>query len=192
MWWWHLSPATKTPLPKTPCMLYHYTCLHENEGQVTHSWLDDCALGRTTCSWGSEVWEYYTSIGWPYVFMYSFNGLHMITSQNSPLQNPLDSVFSKGFRFGPIRHVNVQSCIPIVTQYQPISLQYSWLAVEQPIRFWRVLYKHDWEFPIRKKIIPMLTCPIANMLAFAFMSVSLYFSSPLPFFIYLITNNLLS
>ena len=32
-------------------------------------------------------------------------------------------------------HINVQSCHLIIFQYQPISLQYSWLIVEQPIRF---------------------------------------------------------
>ena len=30
----------------------------------------------------------------------------------------------------------VQSCLHIVFLYQQISLQYSWLSVEQPIRFW--------------------------------------------------------
>ena len=34
-----------------------------------------------------------------------------------------------------IRHVSVQSCLLIIFQYQPISLQYPWLSVEQPIRF---------------------------------------------------------
>ena len=58
-----------------------------------------------------------------------------------------------------IRHVNVQSCLLINSQYKPISLQYCWLSVEQPIRIdW--VYKHHWEVPINKKIIPTLTCPI--------------------------------
>ena len=47
-----------------------------------------------------------------------------------------------------------------IFQHKPISLQYSWLSVEQPIRIDRLFYKHHWEFPINKKIIPMLTCPI--------------------------------
>ena len=34
-----------------------------------------------------------------------------------------------------VEHVNVQSCLLILYQYQPMSLQYSWLSVEQPIRF---------------------------------------------------------
>ena len=34
---------------------------------------------------------------------------------------------------GPI---DVQNFLPISFQYQPISLQYSWLSVEPPIRFW--------------------------------------------------------
>ena len=34
-----------------------------------------------------------------------------------------------------IGHVDVQSCLLIIFQYQPITLQYSWLSVEQPIRF---------------------------------------------------------
>ena len=54
----------------------------------------------------------------------------------------------------------VQSCLLIDNPYKPISLQYSWLSVEQPIRIDWVLYKRCWEFPINKKIIPMLTCPI--------------------------------
>ena len=59
-----------------------------------------------------------------------------------------------------IKHKNVQSCLLLNFQYKPISLQYSWLSVEQPIRFDWVLYKHHREFPINKKTIPMLTCPI--------------------------------
>ena len=57
----------------------------------------------------------------------------------------------------PIKHINVQSCLLIHFQYKPISLQYSWLSVEQPIRIDWVVYKHHWEFPINKKIIPKLT-----------------------------------
>ena len=49
---------------------------------------------------------------------------------------------------------NVQSCLLIIFQYQPISLQYSWLSVEQPESGGRVLYMHHWEFPILKKTIP--------------------------------------
>ena len=60
----------------------------------------------------------------------------------------------------PIGHAIFQSCLLIISQHQPISLQYSWLSVEQPIRIEWVLYKHHWEFPINKKTIPMLTCPI--------------------------------
>ena len=59
-----------------------------------------------------------------------------------------------------IWHANVQSWFLIDSQYKPISLQYSWLSVEQPIRIDWVLYKRHWDFPINKKIIPMLTCPI--------------------------------
>ena len=34
-------------------------------------------------------------------------------------------------------HVNVQSCLLIVFEYQPISFyQYSWLSVERAFRFW--------------------------------------------------------
>ena len=59
-----------------------------------------------------------------------------------------------------IGHVNVQSCLLIIFQHQPISLKYSWLSVEQPIRFDWVLYRYHREFPIHKKMIPMLKCPI--------------------------------
>ena len=57
-------------------------------------------------------------------------------------------------------HVNVQSCLLINYQLKPISLKYSWLSIEQPIRIDIVLYKHYWEIPINKKIITMLTCPV--------------------------------
>ena len=62
-----------------------------------------------------------------------------------------------------IGHVDVQSCLLINSQYKPISLQYCWLSVEQPIRIdW--VYKHHWEVPINKKIIPTLSCPITMTL----------------------------
>ena len=59
-----------------------------------------------------------------------------------------------------IGHVIVQSCLLINFQSKPISLQSSWLSVEQPIRIDGVLCKHHRKFPINKKIIPMLTYPI--------------------------------
>ena len=34
-----------------------------------------------------------------------------------------------------ISYVNLQSCLLIIFQYQPICMQYSWLSVEQPVRF---------------------------------------------------------
>ena len=64
--------------------------------------------------------------------------------------------------YWPIGHVNVESCLLIIFQYQLISWQFSWLSVEKSIRIDRVLYKHHWEFPIHKKIIPMLICPITS------------------------------
>ena len=54
---------------------------------------------------------------------------------------------------------NVQSCLLIIFQHKPISLQCSWLSVEQPITLDWAFYRHHWEFPIHRKIIPMLTCP---------------------------------
>ena len=57
-----------------------------------------------------------------------------------------------------IWYVNIQSCLLIIFQYQPISLLYSWWSVEQPIRIDWVLNKNHWQFPINKKIIPMFTC----------------------------------
>ena len=51
----------------------------------------------------------------------------------------------------------VQSCLPIIFQYQPISLQYYWPSDEQPIRFWLRVYKLHEAFPIYEKIIPILT-----------------------------------
>ena len=62
----------------------------------------------------------------------------------------------------PIGHVNVQSCLLISLQYKPISLQNSWMSVEQPIRIHWVFYKHHWQFPIKKTTISILTCPIAS------------------------------
>ena len=56
-----------------------------------------------------------------------------------------------------IGHSNVQSCLLIDFKCKPISLQYSWLSVEQPIRVDWVLYMHHWQFQINKKTIPMLT-----------------------------------
>ena len=50
-----------------------------------------------------------------------------------------------------IGHVNVQSCLLINFLYKPISLQFSWLSVEQPIRIDCVLYNHHWEFPIQRR-----------------------------------------
>ena len=65
-------------------------------------------------------------------------------------------------------HAYVQSCLLIIFQYHPISLQFSWLSVEQPNRIWHglVLYKHHWEFPIAYMIrnITMLTSPIHTLL----------------------------
>ena len=45
-----------------------------------------------------------------------------------------------------IGHVNVQNCLLIIFQYQPITLQYSWLSVEQPIGFWLSDFFNTWEF----------------------------------------------
>ena len=62
-----------------------------------------------------------------------------------------------------IGHVNVRSClliIAIICQYQQISLQYSWLSVEHPIRFWLSVAWASLVFPISKKTIPMFTCPL--------------------------------
>ena len=53
--------------------------------------------------------------------------------------------------------LNYISCLLILFQHQPISLQYSWLSFEQPITIDWVLYKHHWEFSTHKQIIPMLT-----------------------------------
>ena len=56
-----------------------------------------------------------------------------------------------------IWHVYVQSCFPIIFQYQPISLQYAWLSAEQPIRVWLsfMLLQHPLEFTIHKRITPI-------------------------------------
>ena len=54
-----------------------------------------------------------------------------------------------------IGHAYVHSCPLINFQYKPISLQYSCLSVERPIRVDWVLYKPHWEFSINKKTIPI-------------------------------------
>mgnify|MGYP001792829609 CR=1 FL=1 len=41
----------------------------------------------------------------------------------------------------------VQSRLLIDNQYKLISMQYTWLSVEQPIRIDWVLCKHCWEYP---------------------------------------------
>ena len=76
-----------------------------------------------------------------------------------------------------IRHVNVKNCLLIIIKYQPISLQCSWLGVEQPIRIDWVFYgyKHHWEFPTSKKIIRVLTCPINWQILSVNMAVTHYF-----------------
>ena len=56
---------------------------------------------------------------------------------------------------------NTQSCLLIIFQYQPIRFQYSWLSIEQPIRYW-LLQKLPWKFVTHMMIIPILTCPINN------------------------------
>ena len=58
-----------------------------------------------------------------------------------------------------IGHVDVQSCLLIIFQYQPIRLR---LSVEQPIRVW-LNVKHHWKFTVHKKITPKLTCPILSI-----------------------------
>ena len=45
-----------------------------------------------------------------------------------------------------IGHVNVRNCLLFIFQYQPITLQYSWLSVEQPIGFWLSDFFNTWEF----------------------------------------------
>ena len=80
----------------------------------------------------------------------------------------------------PIGYVNFQSCLPINFQYNPIRFQYSWLSDEQPIRIVELIFdepdyinrskskrlweacKRLWEFPIQKKIIPILICPLVS------------------------------
>ena len=44
-----------------------------------------------------------------------------------------------------------------------------WVLNSQSEFDW-VLYKHHWEFPIHKKIIPMLTCPIYNIIPLMYSS----------------------
>ena len=55
-------------------------------------------------------------------------------------------------------HISVQSCLYIEYQYKPISLQYSWLSVEQPIRIDWVLYECHWEVPINTKTKTSFYC----------------------------------
>ena len=51
--------------------------------------------------------------------------------------------------------INIQGCLLTIYQYQPISLQYSWLNDEQPISF--VLASLGISNTAHKEIIPMLT-----------------------------------
>mgnify|MGYP001801005256 CR=1 FL=1 len=59
--------------------------------------------------------------------------------------------------FIQIGHDNIQSCVLINFLYKAIILQYSWLSDELAVH-------HHWKFPINKKTILMLTCPIENVL----------------------------
>ena len=52
-----------------------------------------------------------------------------------------------------IAHVSAQNFFRIIFQYQPISLQRSWLNSQSDSEW--LLYEHHREFSIRKKIIPM-------------------------------------
>ena len=54
-----------------------------------------------------------------------------------------------------IGHVHDQSCIHVILQYHPISLQ---LQLNSQSQFDWVLFKHHWEFPVQKKTIPLLSC----------------------------------
>ena len=71
--------------------------------------------------------------------------------------------FSLGYQnsnlSGIVEYVNVQSCLLLNLQYKPISLQYSWLSVEQPVRI-ECCISIIWNFQINKKTISMLACPI--------------------------------
>ena len=60
-------------------------------------------------------------------------------------------------------------------QNQPTSLQYSWLTDEHQLEFDWVLYNHHWEFPIHKKIIPMLT---KSHMLYSLSSVTLILANP--------------
>ena len=45
--------------------------------------------------------------------------------------------------FVVIEHVDIQSCLLIIFQHKPISLQYIWLSVGQPIRY-RPSFVYAW------------------------------------------------
>ena len=54
-----------------------------------------------------------------------------------------------------IWHVHNQSCIHVILQYHPISLQ---LPLNSQSHLDGVLFKHHWEFPVQRKTIPLLSC----------------------------------
>ena len=54
-----------------------------------------------------------------------------------------------------IGHVHDQSCIHVILQYHPISLQ---LQLNSQSHFDGVLLKQHWEFPVQRKTIPPLSC----------------------------------
>ena len=53
-----------------------------------------------------------------------------------------------------IGYVHDQSCIHVILQYHPISLQ---LQLNSQSHFDGVLFKRHWEFPVQKKTIPLLS-----------------------------------
>mgnify|MGYP001794387199 CR=1 FL=1 len=62
-------------------------------------------------------------------------------------------------------NVNVESfllIIIIIIQYRPTSLENYWLTDYCQSEFECNAYKHHWEFPINKKITPVLTSPITE------------------------------
>ena len=76
----------------------------------------------------------------------------LLTHSCSPLMatdpNQIDTIILRR-----IWHVNVQRCLLINFQYKPISLQYSWLSVDQPISIDLDLQSIIEIFPINYKTI---------------------------------------
>ena len=83
--------------------------------------------------------------------------MHMQCLSNISRRKAERVYYAVSVRIKIIRHV--ESWLLIICQYQSACSTPDLVSDRESAFDW-VLHKHNWEFPIRKKIIPMLTCLI--------------------------------